>query len=107
MLKNGVVAGRSRDQMLAAKRRYHRRRPSRGETNRGRVSTNQTGISQALAAGRDRARRDVDETTRVFHRPTSREDAGRDHVLSNQPGRSAGCDRRMCRSRPMIAFHGL
>ncbi|KAF2620879.1 hypothetical protein F2Q68_00040128 [Brassica cretica] len=45
MLKNGVVAGRSRDQMQAVKRRCHRRRPSRGEANRGRVSTNQTGIS--------------------------------------------------------------
>ncbi|KAF3576893.1 hypothetical protein DY000_02035491 [Brassica cretica] len=107
MLKNGVVAGMSRDQMQAAKRRCHRRRPSRGEANRGRVSTNQAGISQALAAGSYRARRDVDETTRTFRRPTSREDTGRDHVSSNQPGRFAGCDRRMCRSRPMIAFRGL
>lgn len=35
MLKNGVVAGRSRDLMMAAKRRHHHRLASQDEADRG------------------------------------------------------------------------
>ncbi|KAF3573471.1 hypothetical protein F2Q69_00061379 [Brassica cretica] len=50
MFKNGMVAGRSRDQMMAVKRRHHRRLASQAEARRGQDAMNSCPRWQAAFA---------------------------------------------------------